>query len=127
MREVTREEIKSYNPKSGGESRVLYYLLKHEVSFEQEKTFDDLWGDKGQLRFDFCVHGKDHDFLIEVDGTQHRKQTRFTGKNTKRYDKMKDEYCKQNGITLYRLVYPTGSMNFLTSQIRYVLKKEGLM
>lgn len=125
MREVSLEEIKSHNPKSYGENAVIYELLRRDIEFSMEKTYPDLYGDHAKLRFDFFVHGKNRDFLIEVDGTQHRLKKRFTTKNLARYDKMKDDYCRDHGIQLYRIKYCSGSTKYVHMHMKNILRLEG--
>lgn len=74
-------EGKKYKTNSAGETAALNVLLQVGADFEMEKSFPDLIGDKKPLRFDFYVKGVKGDFLIEIDGTQYRKNKRFTSEN----------------------------------------------
>lgn len=127
IRKLTDHKGVVHTAHSSEEFNVFDMLIERDIDFESEKTFSDLKGDKDFLRFDCFVHGKNRDFLIEVDGTQHRKKKRFTTENLLRYDKMKDEYCERKGIKLYRIVYFSGGQKYVRSQMRYILKSEGLM
>ena len=66
-----------------------------------------------QYRFDFYL--PDYNMFIEYDGSQHYEPTRYYGGNieknnemlleTKRRDKIKNTYCKENNINLLRIPY----------------------
>ena len=70
-----------------------------------------------QLRFDFAVFNEDDTIkcLIEYDGIQHFQPINFWGneysytqlrfETLQRYDKRKNDYCKNNGIKLIRIPY----------------------
>lgn len=124
---IVDENSKQHIANSAGEFTVMDLLTKCEISFDSEVSFHDLVGDKGFLRFDFCIHlGNDKNILVEVDGKQHKKKTRFTSSNLARYDKMKDDYCKSKGITLYRINYSSGNTKYVRSQLKSILLKEGV-
>lgn len=79
------------------------YLVNHfeiyNIKFEREKTFDGLYGLKGnKLRFDFYL--PKFNSCVEYDGEQHYKNP--TQKQLE-HDKRKNQYCKENNIKLYRL------------------------
>lgn len=102
---------------SKGEMRIRDFLDDIGYKYIREYTFDNLYGDcDKQLRFDFAVFDNDSlAFLVEFDGIQHFKPVDFWGKDStyskirfqtlKRYDKRKDNYCKEHGITLIRIPY----------------------
>lgn len=92
--------------KSRGESIIKKWLIKNNIPFEQEKTFETCrFPDTDSLaRFDFYINNS---FLIEYDGIQH-----FTANpewNSLEYIQKRDEYknlwCKENNILLYRINY----------------------
>jgi very-short-patch-repair endonuclease len=102
-----------YCKASKGEEKIAKYLTKFGIKFETQKTFKDL-KDKILLRFDFYIPNKN--LLIEYDGIQHFEPVDFGGinneeivkenfKNQQIRDKMKNEYCKENGIKLLRIKY----------------------
>ena len=124
VKEVVDTQGVKHKAYSYGELAVMNVLIENGITFESEKTFPDLRGDKGRLRFDFYVHGARRNFLIEVDGTQHRHQKRFTSKNLKRYDEMKNKYCEEKGIQLYRIIYCSGRTRDVRGYMKYVLKQE---
>lgn len=95
---------------SKGEKRIINYLDNNKINFTREYTFDDLFGDKNKpLRFDFAILNTLNEiiYLIEFDGEFHYKKM-YEGhdlERQKRYDKMKDNYCKMHNIKLLRIPY----------------------
>lgn len=100
---------------SKGEAMIAKMLFENGVEFKTQQTFPDLKGKKGYaLRFDFGVYKNGElSHLIEFDGIQHFKYTTCsTAWNTEENlkivqerDRIKDEYCKKNGIRLIRIKY----------------------
>ena len=92
---------------SNGE-RLLHELLrKHNIPYEYQKTFDGCHDTKA-LRFDFYI--ADKNLAIEYQGEQHYHPVkRFGGAESlaaqKRRDKIKREYCAENGIRLLEIPY----------------------
>ena len=84
------------------------YLIDTNTNVEFEKTFEDLKINQN-LRFDFYL--VDYNVLIEYDGEQHFRKnpsSRFPKEKLEEIrmkDKMKDEYCINKNITLYRINY----------------------
>lgn len=89
---------------SSGESIVASFLNKNKINFEREKRFDDC-RDKKPLPFDFYL--TNYNVCIEYDGIQHYEPAFTDGsfEMTKRHDKIKNEYCKNNNIELIRIPY----------------------
>ena len=97
---------------SQGELKIEQILKENNISFEREKIFKDFKYNNGATpRFDFYVTYNNTSYLIEYDGEQH-----FTwngrGWNTEdyfnkivEYDKIKNNYCKENNIPLIRIPY----------------------
>ena len=57
-----------------------------------------------------CIYLPNNFICIEYDGGQHTKPIEHFGgakvfERTIKHDKMKDEYCKNNGISLLRIPY----------------------
>lgn len=96
---------------SKGEKRVIDFLNKHNINFEQEKTFDNCRGRTGRrcLRFDFFL--VDCNILIEYDGEHHYGpvnkgyRAKYVHDRTKINDEIKDKYIAVNGIGLLRIPY----------------------
>jgi very-short-patch-repair endonuclease len=91
-----------------GEKRIYNYLKKNKYSFVMQKKFSDC-KNIHCLRFDFYL--EDYNVIIEFDGQQHFKMANFSTsveENKKNFeclqknDKIKNEYCKKNGIILLR-------------------------
>lgn len=97
-----------------GESVIKDYLLKNNIDFRRQVTFDDLIYKKN-LYFDFAIfygENKDTDyFLLEYDGEQHNKEfdNYFKGKFSdtleirQKRDEIKNSYCEENHIPLLRV------------------------
>ena len=100
-----------------GEILVRKFLEKKNLNFKQQFRFEDCRGEKYPLPFDFAVFDNSDEiyFLIEFDGEQHYKPTCFNGidkeranrlhKNTRRNDKIKNNYCTIKNIPLLRISY----------------------
>lgn len=97
--------------RSWGETQIAYLLNQYNLPYKKEVTFPDLFGTGGgKLRFDFGVYNEDALLcLIEYDGRQHAefnenwRQTREFFEQLQEHDRLKNEYCEQNNIKLYRL------------------------
>ena len=93
---------------SKGEDLINQLLSSNNIPFEKEKTYPDLKSPNGfNLRFDFYINNQ---YLIEYDGETHYYSTHGWSTpeqliKTKEYDKMKNEYCKENNIPLIRIPY----------------------
>lgn len=53
VKEVVDTQGVKHKAYSYGELAVMNVLIENGITFESEKTFPDLRGDKGRLRFDF--------------------------------------------------------------------------
>lgn len=90
---------------SVGESKIKQFLEENNISYVQEKWFDDL-RDIRPLRFDFYL--EDMNVIIEFDGVQHFKNRGFFKHSVEQievHDKMKNEYCEKKGINMIRIPY----------------------
>lgn len=94
---------------STGEYKIKKLLQENNIIFEQQKTFDTCYyKDKNYLsRFDFYINNS---FLLEFDGAQHfiatsgwNNQEKF--EETKKRDSYKNQWCKENNISLKRIPY----------------------
>jgi hypothetical protein len=112
---------------SRGEASVFNHLLESGYEFDntffREVTFNDLRGvSGGLLRYDFKVMVDDVKFvLIEFDGRQHFEPVKFSitttagnalanYKQTRIHDRIKNDYCTDNGIELLRIKYDQVSL-----------------
>lgn len=100
---------------SKGEDRIKLYLEDKNISYQFQYKFPDCRY-KRKLPFDFAVFDKERNLkcLIEFDGIQHFKPTKFTTsqtdyverfENTKKCDQIKDNYCEEHDIPLIRIPY----------------------
>jgi hypothetical protein len=92
--------------KSKGELIISKILNELNISYEREKTFKTcIFPDTKYLaKFDFYL--PDYNLLIEYDGVGHFKPTaNWDFEQTKRNDKFKNQWCKENNIPLIRIPY----------------------
>lgn len=102
--------------RSKGELTISGLLTDFNIKYESEYTFSDCVYES-LLRFDFAIFNDFNElkFLIEYDGEQHFFPVDFAGKGeewaeeqfkeTQKRDSIKNDYCNDNGITLYRIPY----------------------
>lgn len=99
---------------SKGERKVALFLKKNNITFDRQKTFDDCRSEKTSrhLRFDFYL--PEYNVCIEYDGEYHYEPWRLyfdksvakvKFEEMKQRDKIKDNYCNDNGIGLLRIPY----------------------
>ncbi|MFW6130748.1 MAG: hypothetical protein ACOC56_06130 [Atribacterota bacterium] len=108
----------STNRISKGEAKIEDFLDNRNISYEKNYTFDDCRHHYA-LQFDFAIFEKDKYgrlfedtllYLIEYNGIQHYKAIDYFGgeerlKHQKEHDKVKKEYCEDNGIPLLVIKY----------------------
>ena len=96
---------------SSGENTVDDFLIRNNLCFIREYTFNDCVGDKRKLPFDFAIFIDGQLYkIIEVDGLQHFESVSFFGGDKafatrQRYDEIKTRYCKIKDIELIRIPY----------------------
>lgn len=96
---------------SKGEYQIKELLTYHNIKFEEEKTFNTcVFPDTGRnARFDFYL--SEENILIEFDGYQHFYFTGYEWNTEENYlktlehDEFKNQWCKDNSITLIRIPY----------------------
>ena len=96
--------------KSKGEYVITQLLIKNNIKFECEKTFDNckFLNSNRKAKFDFYINNS---FLLEYDGQQHFKPSTtgfFTPEKVdeiKQKDLYKNQWCKENNIPLKRIPY----------------------
>ena len=98
-----------------GEEQISKILRENNIKFERQKTFENcIFKNTNALaKFDFYL--PDYNCLIEYDGIQHYEPRRFGGcsieqakqkfEETKEHDEYKNNWCKENNITLIRIPY----------------------
>lgn len=111
---------------SSGELKIRTLLEEHNILFETQKTFDSCrFADTQALaRFDFYL--PDYNIIIEYDGQQHYKERQGWEDLSKiqQRDLYKNEWCKENNITLIRIPYTDFSkieINDLLLESEYIL------
>lgn len=92
---------------SKGERQIRLWLEDKHIVYEKQKKFEDC-RDIKPLPFDFYLLR--YNLCIEFDGKQHYEPIEYFGgqKNfelQQKHDIIKDEYCKNNGISLLRIPY----------------------
>ncbi len=90
---------------SKGEKIISWFLDKHKIQYTTQKMFIGC-RDKRSLKFDFYL--PDRNLCIEYDGKHHFEVTEYGEdklKDTIKKDTIKNEFCKSNNITLYRISY----------------------
>ena len=92
---------------SKGEEKISRILRDNNISFETQKKFDDCRNPKtnNQFKFDFYIN---NNYIIEYDGIQHFKEwtlSNNTLEERKKYDELKNQYCKENNIPIIRIPY----------------------
>lgn len=96
---------------SYGEQKVSEILNDLQIKYLREYSFPDLRSSKNRvLYFDFYL--PDYNMCIEYDGIQHYEYRENSEWNTKEKflegkerDRLKDEYCAANHISLIRIPY----------------------
>lgn len=88
---------------SRGEAAIARYLDEHNIKYLRERKLGDT-----NLRYDFYI--KKLNLIIEYDGRQHFESIKDFGgieefKLIQERDKIKNKYCKDNGIKLIRISY----------------------
>lgn len=92
---------------SSGEREISLYLLRNEILFEPQYKFTNC-KNKKMLPFDFYL--PEYNTCIEYDGIQHFEPVEIFGGEKyllkqRENDNIKNEFCKNNNITLLRIKY----------------------
>jgi len=104
---------------------IMEVLDTYEIEYDIEKVFPDCKNIRC-LPFDFCIYTKNRFFLIEYDGKQHyepcfglnEEQKMENYNRTKHNDTIKEQYCRDHNITLYRIRYDDNHINKTISILR---------
>lgn len=106
------------------ETEVVEIFEDYGLEYEYEKTW---YGCRDQrvLPFDFYV--PQYNLVVECDGIQHfEAQTHFGGEAgyrlQKKHDKIKDDYCKKEGIDIIRIPYFKDTRKGLKKLINKAIK-----
>ncbi|RKI36697.1 hypothetical protein D7V86_25315 [bacterium D16-51] len=92
---------------SKGERKIRIWLNNKHIVYQTQKSFKDC-RDIKPLPFDFYLPA--YNTAIEYDGKQHYKPIKYFGGKERfeyivKHDNIKNEYCKNNGISLLRIPY----------------------
>lgn len=92
---------------SSGERHVRQWLEKNNIVYVFQQSFKDC-RDKNPLPFDFYLPY--YNSCIEYDDKQHYEPIAYFGGQEKfdlqiKHDNIKNEYCKNNGLSLLRIPY----------------------
>lgn len=94
---------------SKGEREIMKILDKHNVSYEWQKSYNDLIGlGGGKLAYDFYI--PNYNLLIEYQGRQHERVdgkffTQDIFEYIKEHDNRKKQYAKEHNIELLEIWY----------------------
>ena len=104
-----------------GENIIRNYLIDKEIEFIREKKFLEF---SKYIEYDFFL--PNYNLCIEYDGIQHFKPVEFFGgeikfKKIKETDRLKDDYCIENGINILRISYKDDIKSILDE---YLNKRE---
>jgi len=110
---------------SKGERKICNYLNSNNIKFVQEYKFKDC-KNKKQLPFDFYL--PDYNVCIEYDGRQHFESIDYFGgiesfNKLKINDNIKDVYCYEKKIYLFRIKYDDNVEEKLNILLKLVTTK----
>lgn len=100
---------KNKKNQSLGNQYIEKYLNINNINYIAEYKFDQCRSKRGRLlKFDFYL--PDLNIVIEYDGEQHNHCVEYFGgektfTNQKNNDEIKNKFCSQNNIKLYRIKY----------------------
>ena len=96
-----------------GEAEIMKVLNRMEIEYKHDRSHE--LKDVQPLKWDFIIKTKGDPIFIEYDGRQHFEPVRFGGmsqekakkalQKQKAHDKLKDDYCFENGFLLLRIPY----------------------
>lgn len=117
---------------SSWEVLIRNMLDDNNVNFIPQYTFDDCTH-INKLKFDFALFDENKNLLclIEYDGLQHEMPIDFFGGDegfelTKIRDSIKNKYCQESNIPLYRINY-TYSVQDIKEEIKNILNTHKLL
>ena len=99
--------------KSNGEKKIAYILDQHGIDYKEQVSVPEL----PLQHFDFAIYENDNiKYFIEVQGEQHfeKREIFRDGLNKiQERDNKKLQYCLNNNIPLYELIYKKGQFKNL--------------
>lgn len=110
--------------KSHAERIARAWLEEHRVDYDPQHEFD---GCRDRLPLPFDYYLPRYNIALELDGIQHYKPIEYFGgqqwyEYTVRHDRIKSEYCKDNGIKLIRIKYTEDTYEYLDNYLLEVIK-----
>lgn len=111
--------------KSQYEQLIRQILENNNIHFEAEKIFSECRAERC-LPFDFYI--PEINLLVEMQGEQHYKPVIFWGaeaglKKRQEYDRIKEEFCIQNGYKLLKIAYNENIEQRVNEEIVWPLRK----
>ena len=105
---------------SSGENKITNFLIDNNIIFEREKRFKNC-RNIYPLPFDFYL--PKYNYCIEYDGKQHFEKFWFEKNNSnleirEKLDNIKNIYCQENNIKLYRIKYNDNLIKKLTEILK---------
>ena len=101
-----------------GENKIMEYLENRNINYIFNKSLKDCSIKNKKLRFDFYL--PEYNICIEYDGEQHFKPIKVFGGDkhyqlTLERDNIKNQWCLDNNIKLYRISYRDDLFNILNN------------
>jgi len=95
---------------SKGERIIRNYFIDNKIDFIAQKKFNNCFNKETKCKFKFDFFIPDINFCIEFDGIHHFKPIEAFGgienlNRIKKFDIIKNNYCKENNIGLLRIKY----------------------
>lgn len=113
---------------SKGESAIEAFLRKNNIEYVHQKIFDDCINSKTNTKLKFDFYLSQYNACIEYDGEQHFYATGgyITEESvllTQERDSIKNQYCLEHGISLYRISYL--EYNNIEERMKEILERLG--
>lgn len=113
--------------KSKGEEKIIASLLEAQIPFITQKRFDTCVFPETNRHLVFDFYLPEQNILIEYDGGQHFhkvKNDRYGYEGIVARDNYKNQWCKDNNITLIRIPY-TEYKNINANYMRRIIERNG--
>lgn len=93
--------------RSKGEMLINSILKEHNIHFQREYSFNDLYVNSKKAKFDFAILNDNNELLllIEYQGIQHFNNSDFGRIQRENSDPKKREYCQKHNIKLVEIPY----------------------
>ena len=99
------------------------------TDFKVQYPYPGLTGETSKRKLTADVYLSDLNTIVEYDGEFHFKPGRFSNSEEKfrkqvMYDKLKNAYCKKNGVTLIRIPYTVRNSEQILEPLRNAIKNK---